>query len=101
MLTHVNAQDVEVPMKIRGDRSHYDNAVFYNSMITQLLAKNLLKFSAVKRIPRGLAGVEDGFAYMISGKVGASLSAAVSGCSQIFLGACRENCIHSRRNSAY
>lgn len=78
MLTDVNAQDVEVPMKIKGDRSHYDNAVFYNSMITQLLAKNLIKFSAVKRIPRGLAGVEDGFAYMISGKVGVLLPAAVS-----------------------
>jgi len=50
MLTDVNAQDVEVPMKIKGDQSHYDNAVFYNSMITQLLAKNLIKFSAVTAV---------------------------------------------------
>ncbi|KAJ3490197.1 hypothetical protein NLJ89_g11455 [Agrocybe chaxingu] len=62
-------QDVELPMKIKGNPEHYENAVKYNAMISEILARKMLKFGAVKVFPKGLASVEEGFAYMKTGKI--------------------------------
>ncbi|CAA7270506.1 unnamed protein product [Cyclocybe aegerita] len=67
-------QDIQLPMKIKGNSEHYENAIKYNAMISAMLARKMLKFSAVKVFPKGLASVEEGFAYMMAGKVLTPLS---------------------------
>ncbi|PPQ73131.1 hypothetical protein CVT26_014953 [Gymnopilus dilepis] len=62
-------EDVELPIQLKGDPSHYQNAVMYNRMISEMLEKNMLKFGAIKVLPNGLASVQDGIEYMKSGKI--------------------------------
>ncbi|KAF8875030.1 chaperonin 10-like protein [Gymnopilus junonius] len=62
-------EDVELPMLIKGDPEHYKNATMYNRMISEMLAKNMLKFGAINIFPNGLASVQEGMEYMMFGKV--------------------------------
>ncbi|KAF8898070.1 chaperonin 10-like protein [Gymnopilus junonius] len=62
-------EDVEHPIQLKGNPQHYENATMYNSMISEMLAKNMLKFGAIKVFPNGLASVQDGMEYMMSGKI--------------------------------
>jgi len=56
-------------MPLEGNIQHYLNGIEYNKMITQMLAKKMLKLGAIKIFPKGLASVQDGFEYMMTGKV--------------------------------
>ncbi|KAF9567210.1 GroES-like protein [Agrocybe pediades] len=62
-------ETIQIPMPLEGDIQHYLNGIQYNRMITDMLAKKMLKLGAVKVFPNGLASVQDGFEYMMTGKI--------------------------------
>ncbi|KDR73163.1 hypothetical protein GALMADRAFT_72578 [Galerina marginata CBS 339.88] len=62
-------EDVEVPIPLKGSHEHYENAIDYNRMISDMLSKNMLKLGAIKIFPMGLASVQEGVDYMMTGKI--------------------------------
>lgn len=50
-------------------QDHYDNAVKYAALISEVLHKHEVKPIPSKLFPHGLESVKDGFEYMQAGKV--------------------------------
>lgn len=63
-------QAIDVPgISVPANPDHYPNGVKYNRLIGQLLEEKKLTLGPIKLFSKGLASVEEGFAYMLSGKV--------------------------------
>ncbi|KAF9043109.1 chaperonin 10-like protein [Panaeolus papilionaceus] len=61
---------IDVPgISVPANPDHYPNGVKYNRLIGQLLEEKKLTLGPIKLFSKGLASVEEGFAYMLSGKI--------------------------------
>lgn len=60
---------ITVPFMYPAKQDHYDNAVKYAALISEVLHKHEVKPIPSKLFPHGLESVKDGFEYMQAGKV--------------------------------
>lgn len=58
-----------MPIKKAADPEAFERGIKFSDLISEVLALGKIKPQPVKLMPKGLASVKDGFAYMKEGKV--------------------------------